>query len=192
MVLHNSPELMQNDVHLLNALMAQWGPCQFFRRGPLQEVKGVMALLERLVGSPTGIHNKPHTTSRRSCECLNKKMGPWNVPVFFHPLSVLPSDYNEPPGTGIPDGLLELIIRLHLLLSGHLGPPDTTFPLLWQNRDRKVADQVIHHIPSHTSHLNSVAQIQCLVLHQALTNGGLVKAWIHQSLICSPLNTHRF
>lgn len=128
MVLHNSPELMQNDVHLLNALMAQWGPCQFFRRGPLQEVKGVMALLERLVGSPTGIHNKPHTTSRRSCECLNKKMGPWNVPVFFHPLSVLPSDYNEPPGTGIPDGLLELIIRLHLLLSGHLGPPDTNCP----------------------------------------------------------------
>ncbi len=44
----------------------------------------------------------------------------------------------------------------------------------------------------HTPHLNLAARIQCPLLHQALMEGGLVTARIHQSLICTPLNTHRY
>ncbi len=44
----------------------------------------------------------------------------------------------------------------------------------------------------HTPHLNLAARIQCPLLHQALMDGGLVTDGIHQSLICTPLNTHRY
>ncbi len=44
----------------------------------------------------------------------------------------------------------------------------------------------------HTPHLNLAAHIQCPLLHQALVDRGLVTAGIHQGLICTPLNTHRY
>ncbi len=44
----------------------------------------------------------------------------------------------------------------------------------------------------HTPHLNLAARIQRPLLYQALMDGGLVTARIHQGLICTPLDTHRY
>ncbi len=44
----------------------------------------------------------------------------------------------------------------------------------------------------HTPHLNLAARILRPLLYQALMDGGLVTARIHQGLICSPLDTHRY
>ncbi len=44
----------------------------------------------------------------------------------------------------------------------------------------------------HTPHLNLAARIQRPLLDQALMDGGLVTARIHQGLICTPLDIHRY